>query len=69
VLGGAVRGGRVAGPQLAVNQANLFQDRDWPVLTDYRALIGGILRKSHGLSQAQMAQIFPQVQPADLGLI
>jgi len=69
VLGGAVRGGRIAGPQVAVNQANLFQDRDWPVLTDYRALIGGILRKSHGLSQAQLTQIFPQVQPADLGLI
>ena len=30
---------------MAVTQANLFQDRDWPVLTDYRALIGGVLRK------------------------
>ncbi|HKU53744.1 MAG TPA: DUF1501 domain-containing protein [Rhizomicrobium sp.] len=69
VLGGGIRGGRIAGPQLAVNQANLFQDRDWPVLTDYRALIGGVLRKSHGLSQAQLAQIFPQAQPADLELL
>jgi uncharacterized protein (DUF1501 family) len=69
VLGGGVRGGRIAGPQVRVNQANLFQDRDWPVLTDYRALIGGVLRKSHGLSQAQLAAIFPQVQPADLGLV
>jgi uncharacterized protein (DUF1501 family) len=48
VLGGAVRGGRIAGPQVAVTQANLFQDRDWPVLTDYRALIGGVLGKSYG---------------------
>ena len=31
-------------------QANLFQDRDLPVLTDYRALIGGVLRKGYGLS-------------------
>jgi uncharacterized protein (DUF1501 family) len=69
VLGGGVRGGRVAGPQVRVNQANLFQDRDWPVLTDYRALIGGVLRKSHGLNQAQLARIFPQVQPADLELV
>ncbi|HMH66034.1 MAG TPA: DUF1501 domain-containing protein, partial [Rhizomicrobium sp.] len=56
VLGGSVKGGRIAGPQLAVTQANLFQDRDWPVLTDYRALIGGLLRKSYGLNQAQLAQ-------------
>jgi len=69
VLGGGVRGGRIAGPQVAVTQANLFQDRDWPVLTDYRALIGGLLAKSHGLSKAQLAQIFPQTAPADLSLI
>jgi len=69
VLGGAVKGGRIAGPQTQVTQANLFQDRDWPVLTDYRALIGGLLRKGYGLNQAQLAQIFPQAAPADLALV
>ena len=69
VLGGAVRGGRIAGPQVAVSQANLFQDRDWPVLTDYRALIGGVLGKSYGLSKTQLTQIFPQATPADLALV
>ena len=69
VLGGGVKGGRIAGPQVAVTQANLFQDRDWPVLTDYRGLIGGVLRRSYGLSQAQLAQIFPAAQPADLALV
>src|SRR5476651_1787507 len=69
VLGGGVKGGRIAGPQVAMTRANLFQDRDWPVLTDYRALIGGVLRKSYGLSQAQLAQIFPQAAPADLALV
>ena len=69
VLGGGVKGGRIAGPQVAVTQANLFQDRDWPVLTDYRSLIGGVLRRSYGLSQAQLAQIFPAAQPADLALV
>jgi uncharacterized protein (DUF1501 family) len=64
-----VRGGRIAGPQVAVTQANLFQDRDWPVLTDYRALIGGVLGKSYGLRQAQLAEIFPQVTPVDLALV
>jgi uncharacterized protein (DUF1501 family) len=69
VLGGQVRGGRVAGPQVAVTRANLFEDRDWPVLTDYRALIGGVLRKSHGLSASQLAEIFPSAQPVDLELV
>jgi len=69
VLGGAIRGGRIAGPQVAVTQANLFQDRDWPVLTDYRALIGGVLRKSYGLNPSQLGGIFPSAQPADLQLV
>jgi uncharacterized protein (DUF1501 family) len=69
VLGGAVKGGRMAGPQVPVTEASLFQNRDWPVLTDYRALIGGVLRKSYGLSQTQLTQIFPSAQPADLALI
>ncbi|MBA2590103.1 MAG: DUF1501 domain-containing protein, partial [Alphaproteobacteria bacterium] len=69
VLGGAVKGGRIAGRQVAVTQANLFQDRDWPVLTDYRSLLGGLLRKAYGLSQAQLAEIFPQAAPTDLALL
>jgi hypothetical protein len=69
VLGGGIRGGRIAGQQVAVTQANLFQDRDWPVLNDYRSLIGGVLQKSHGLNPAQLAQIFPSAQPQDLALI
>ena len=69
VLGGAVKGGRIAGRQVTVTQANLFQNRDWPVLNDYRSLIGGVLQKSHGLSQAQLAQIFPATQPLDLALV
>jgi len=69
VLGGAVKGGRIAGPQVTVNQASLFQDRDYPVLTDYRALIGGVLRRGYGLSQTQLGQIFPEAQPTDLALI
>ena len=69
VLGGAVKGGRMAGPQVAVTEANLFQNRDWPVLTDYRGLIGGVLRRAYGLSQTQLTQVFPAAQPADLALL
>ena len=69
VLGGGVKGGRIAGRQVPVNEANLFQNRDWPVLNDYRSLIGGVLQKSYGLSQEQLTEIFPSAQPQDLSLI
>jgi uncharacterized protein (DUF1501 family) len=69
VMGGGIRGGRIAGNQVAVTQANLFQDRDWPVLNDYRALIGGVLKKSYGFSPAQLDRIFPSVTPSDLSLV
>ncbi len=53
VLGGGIRGGRIAGRQVAVTQANLFQDRDLQVLNDYRSLVGGVLQKGYGMSQTQ----------------
>lgn len=69
VLGGSVRGGTVAGEQLAVNRANLLQDRDFPVLNDYRAILGGLFRSLWGLSAAQCASVFPQSPPLDLKLV
>ncbi len=69
VLGGGVRGGRIAGRQSQIAQATLFQDRDLPVLNDYRGLIGGVLQKAYGLSQAQVATVFPSAAPQDLALI
>jgi uncharacterized protein (DUF1501 family) len=44
ILGGAVRGGRFAGEQVAVGPTTLNQNRDWPVLTEYRALLGGLFQ-------------------------
>jgi uncharacterized protein (DUF1501 family) len=69
VLGGGIRGGQVAGKQMAITQASLFQDRDLPVLNDYRGLIGGVLQKAYGLSQTQVATVFPSTTPQDLALI
>ena len=69
VLGGGVRGGRMAGPQVALSPATLNQNRDLPVLTDYRALIGGIFARQYGLSPAQLATVFPGAAVKDLGLI
>ena len=69
VLGGGIRGGQIAGRQVAVAETTLFQNRDWPVLNDYRALIGGVLQRGYGLNQTQIAGIFPGTQPQDLSLV
>jgi uncharacterized protein (DUF1501 family) len=69
VLGGSVRGGSVAGEQRAVNRANLLQDRDFPVLNDYRAVLGGLFRTLWGLSAVQCDAVFPSVRPLDLKLV
>jgi uncharacterized protein (DUF1501 family) len=69
VLGGAVRGGRIAGPQVKVAQATLFQNRDYPVLTDYRELFAGLFTGLYGLDANQVRQVFPTVSARDLGLV
>ncbi len=69
VLGGAIKGGVIAGEQQVVSRATLFQDRDYPVLNDYRAVLGGLFRSLWGLSSAQSAAVFAQRAPVDLRLI
>ncbi len=69
VLGGAIKGGTVAGEQQPVSRGTLFQDRDYPVLNDYRAVLGGLYRSLWGLSAEQCARVFPQVSPLDLKLV
>jgi uncharacterized protein (DUF1501 family) len=68
-LGGAVRGGRVAGEQVAVAPGSLFQNRDYPVLNEYRSVMGGLFARLYGLSPAQVQQVFPGSAPRDIGLV
>lgn len=68
VLGGAVRGGRVAGEQHDVRRETLFQDRDYPVLNEYRRVLGGLFARLYGLNGEQLARVFAGAQPLDLGL-
>ena len=69
VLGGAVRGGRVVGEQVPVSLATLHQGRDWPVLNEYRQVLGGLFRRLYGLDEAQLDRVFAGVRGTDLGLI
>lgn len=69
VMGGNVRGGRIAGKQVAVGHDTLFQDRDYPVLNEYRAVFAGLFARLYGLDKARLAQVFPGVAPVDLKLV
>ncbi len=69
VLGGKVNGGRIAGEQVAVNAASLLQNRDYPVLSNYRDLLGGLFGRIWGLSDERLQSVFPQAQPRDLRLV
>lgn len=68
VLGGGVRGGRVVGEQVAVAPGQLFQNRDYPVLNDYRSLFGGLFARLYGLNAQQVQRVFPGATGKDLGL-
>ncbi|MBW8076591.1 MAG: DUF1501 domain-containing protein, partial [Gallionella sp.] len=69
VLGGSVRGGRIAGEQVALSAATLDQNRDYPVLSDYRDVLGGLFRRLWGLNARQVATAFPGAHGRDLGLV
>lgn len=69
VLGGAVRGGRICGGQIVQSPATLNQNRDDPVLTDYRDLLGGLFQRLWGLHAEQVQAVFPQARPLDLQLV
>ncbi|MEI7447409.1 MAG: DUF1501 domain-containing protein [Burkholderiales bacterium] len=69
LLGGAVRGGRIAGEQVRVERSTLFQDRDFPVLNEYRSMLGGVFARLYGLDAARLDAVFPGARPRDLGLV
>ena len=69
VLGGSVGGGRVAGEQIVLDSSTLFQNRDYPVLNDYRGVLAGLFQQMYGLDQARLARVFAEVKPAHLALV
>lgn len=69
ILGGAVHGGRIAGEEVALSEQTLNQHRDLPVLTEYRAMLGGLFKRIYGLDAARLATVFPDSVPKDLDLL
>ena len=69
ILGGAVQGGRFAGEQVDVTPKSLNQNRDFPVLTEYRAMLGGIFKRMYSLDTARLERVFPNTVARDLGVV
>lgn len=67
-LGGslAVRG--VAGEQVPIEAKSLFQNRDLPVLNEYRSVLARLFQSQYGLSTNALAQVFPGATPSGLQL-
>ena len=69
-MGGGIKGGRIAGRAgQGRSQANLIQNRDYPVLTDYRAAARRPVRPDLRPAPARLQAVFPQAQPTDLALV
>ena len=69
VIGGGIKGGRLAGAQVKVEQATLFQNRDYPVINEYRAVLGGLFARLYGLQSDRLQKVFAGVRSKDLGLV
>jgi len=69
LLGGSINGGRIAGEQARLEKNALFQDRDYPVLNEYRAVLGGLFATLWGLSADQVQRVFPGSMPVNLQLV
>ncbi len=68
VLGGGVRGG-VRGEQIKLAANTLNENRDYPVLNDYRDVLGGLLQRLYGLDANRLQAVFPKSTPRDIGLV
>jgi uncharacterized protein (DUF1501 family) len=68
VLGDPVQGGKVYGKWPGLEKEQLFEGRDLAVTTDFRAVLGELIR-GH-LGQKDLGPVFPGFQPGDsLGLL
>jgi len=69
ILGGSINGGTVRGEQQSLARGTLFQDRDYAVLNDYRAVLGGLFHSMWDLSSTQVTHVFQGTAPVDLKLV
>jgi uncharacterized protein (DUF1501 family) len=68
VLGGAPKRAPVLGEQVASTPATLVQNRDWPVLNDWRGVLGEIFTRQFALDSRRLQDVFPQSTPTRIGV-
>jgi uncharacterized protein (DUF1501 family) len=68
VAGGEVKGGRVYGQWPRLSAAQLYQQRDLAITTDFRTALAAILGPHMGLTDHQLGLFFPGAPPAPAGL-
>ena len=69
IAGGGISGGKLAGEQTDLRQNTLFQNRDLPLLNDYRSVLAHVLSRMYGLSVAQLNMVFPGGSIKDYGIL
>jgi uncharacterized protein (DUF1501 family) len=72
LLGGPVAGGRVLGEWPGLDTAALADGRDLAVTTDFRHVLGTLLQRHLGVSDAGLAHVFPNLPgrwPGAAGLL
>jgi uncharacterized protein (DUF1501 family) len=62
LIGDRVNGGRIHGQWNGLARGNLNENRDLPVLHDFRSVIAQGLRASFGLSDSRLAEVFPALR-------
>jgi len=69
VLGGSIHGGQIAGRQQRVAVNTLFQNRDYPVLNEYRTVLAGLFARMYGLDAEQLDKVLPGARARQLELV
>lgn len=59
LLGGGVKGKQILGHWKGLDSQNLFEGRDLPVTTDFRAVFSDLLASRYQLNVMQRQQVFP----------
>lgn len=69
MLGGSVRGKKLAEEQIKIDQSTLSKNRDFQVVNDCHAVLVGLFARQYGLNPSQSESVFAGVKPVDSGLL
>ena len=64
IMGGAVKGGMIQGQWPGLETDNLYEGRDLAVTTDFRSVIGTVLKQHMLLNDEQLNVVFPTIPQA-----